>query len=83
MWGHSMLGSLYEQAKEQNKQRTYRCVVAQWADSMNESDRAAFDISLNDDEFSSRGLFDLYRSAGAPFSLTSLKDHRNENCSCR
>lgn len=78
-----MLGSLYEQAKEQIKHRTYRCVVSQWADSLTESDRAAFDKSLSDDEFSSRGLFDLYRSAGAPFSLTSLKDHRNENCSCR
>lgn len=77
------LDSLYEQAKERAQQKTFRCVVAQWADSLTESDRVAFDNSLNDDEFSSRALFELYRSAGAPFGVTSLKDHRNENCTCR
>ena len=74
-----MLQNLYEEAK---KNLNSKCVVGKWADSLEESDRNAFDMSLKDNEFSSRALFDLYQSAGATFSLTSLKEHRNGNCIC-
>ena len=78
-----MLDALYSEAKEKNTFIVGKCVVAQWAATLNEADQVAFTNSLNDDDFSSKSLFVLYKSAGAPFGLTSLKEHRNGSCSCR
>lgn len=77
------LDSLYKEAKETNTFIVGKCVVGQWAATLNGDDEAAFQTSLNDDNFSTRGLFDLYKSAGAPFGLTVLKEHRNGKCACR
>jgi hypothetical protein len=76
-----MLDNLYAEAKDKNKFSSY-CVVGQWAASLPESDRAAFDTSINDVEFSTRSLYKLYTKAGAPFGLTSLLTHRNGECGC-
>lgn len=76
-----MLEDLYNEAKEKNKYSSY-CVVGQWAAALNESDRAAFDKSLNDVDFSTRSLYKLYTKAGAPFGLTSLLTHRQGECVC-
>ena len=78
-----MLDALYSEAKEKNTFTIGKCVVAQWAVSLTEVDQVALTNSLNDDDFSGRSLFVLYKSAGAPFGLTSLKEHRSGNCSCR
>mgnify|MGYP006271463081 CR=1 FL=1 len=77
------LGSLYTEAKEKNTFIAGKCVVGQWAATLQGDDLAAFDSSLSDDNFSTRSLFDLYKSAGAQFGMTSLKEHRNGNCACR
>lgn len=76
-----MLQNLYEEAKENNKILNY-CVVGQWAASLAENDRAAFDTSINDADFSTRSLFRLYQKAGATFGLSSLLTHRNGECGC-
>ena len=78
-----MLDALYAEAKEKNAFIIGKCVVGQWAVSLTEADQVAFSNSLNDDDFSSKSLFVLYKNAGAPFGLTSLKEHRNGSCSCR
>jgi hypothetical protein len=76
-----MLGKLYDEMKQRTP--SFKCVVAQWADSLSDEDREAYNISMNDDDLSSRSLFDLYKSVGAKFGLTSLKEHRNGTCTCR
>jgi hypothetical protein len=76
-----MLSDLYEEAKDINKISNY-CVVGQWAVSLPDTDRAAFDTSINDVDFSTRSLFKLYQKAGATFGLTSLLTHRNGECGC-
>lgn len=78
-----MLESLYAEAKEKNTFIAGKCVVGQWAATLNEGDTAAFLESLDNEDFSTRNLFNLYKSAGATFGLTSLKEHRNGNCACR
>lgn len=77
-----MLQDLYHAAKEEQKTASY-CVVGQWAISLPEDDKAAFDTSIDDVDFSTRSLFKLYQKAGAPFGLTSLLSHRNGDCACR
>jgi hypothetical protein len=77
-----MLQDLYRTAKEEQKTAGY-CVVGQWAITLPEDDRAAFDKSIDDVDFSTRSLFKLYQKAGAPFGLTSLLSHRNGDCACR
>lgn len=77
------LNSLYSEAKEANTFIAGKCVVGQWAATLNDDDLTAFNTSLADDNFSTRALFDLYKSAGATFGITTLKEHRNENCACR
>ena len=76
-----MLDDLYSEAKEQAKVSSY-CLIGQWAMSLTESDRAAFDASIDDVDFSTRSLFKLYKKAGATFGLTSLLTHRNGECGC-
>ena len=76
------LDSLYSGAKVTNPYVAGMCVVGAWSTTLNEKDLAAFKTSLNDDDFSTRSLFDLYKSAGATFGLTSLREHRNGNCTC-
>lgn len=76
-----MLDDLYSQAREQAKVSSY-CLIGQWAISLSESDRAAFDASIDDVDFSTRSLFKLYKKAGATFGLTSLLTHRNGECGC-
>ena len=78
-----MLESLYAEAKEKNSFIAGKCVVGQWAATLTEGDLIAFLDSLDNEDFSTRSLFTLYKSAGAQFGLTSLKEHRNGNCSCR
>ena len=77
------LDSLYKEAKEANTFIVGKCVVGQWAATLTGDDSVAFQTSIIDDNFSARSLFDLYKSAGAPFGITSLKEHRNGNCACR
>ena len=77
------LTDLYKEAKEINTYIAGKCVVGQWAYALPETDKEAFTSSLNDEDFSTRSLHTLYQSAGATFGLTSLKEHRNGNCSCR
>lgn len=76
-----MLNNLYEEAKEKNKYSSF-CVVGQWAATLGDADRSAFDTSLNDTDFSTRSLFKLYQKAGATFGLSSLLTHRNGECGC-
>lgn len=76
-----MLSDLYTEAKEKNKYSNY-CVVGQWAVALSEADRAAFDTSINDADFSTRSLYKLYQKAGATFGLSSLLTHRNGECGC-
>lgn len=78
-----MLTDLYKEAKETNSLNVNYCVVGQWAYTLSESDRLAFDESLNDDDFTTRRLYTLYKDAGAQFGLTSLRVHRNGECGCR
>lgn len=78
-----MLESLYTEAKEKNTYIAGKCVVGQWAATLNDGDVTAFYDSLDNEDFSTRSLFNLYKSAGATFGLTSLKEHRNGNCACR
>jgi hypothetical protein len=77
------LNALYSKAKEENPYVAGKCVVGAWATTLTEADLKAFEESLNDDDFSTRSLHMLYKNAGATFGLTSLKEHRNGNCSCR
>lgn len=77
------LNFLYSKAKEENTFIIGKCVVGQWAAILPEDDRKAFDESLNDDDFSTRSLHALYKNAGATFGVTSLKEHRSGNCTCR
>jgi hypothetical protein len=77
------LDALYSEAKEKNPNVAGKCVVGAWAVSLDEKNLTAFENSLNDDDFSTRSLHTLYKSAGATFGITSLKEHRNGNCSCR
>jgi len=77
------LGSLYNQAKEENTFTVGKCVVGQWAAILPEEDKKAFNDSLIDDDFSNRSLYALYKNAGATFGQTSLSEHRSGNCSCR
>ena len=77
------LDSLYVKAKEENTFIIVKCFVSQWAVLMVETDYKAFEDSLNDEDFSTRSLHTLYKNAGATFGLTSLKEHRNGNCTCR
>ena len=81
--GAMSLDALYAKAKVENPYVAGKCVVGAWATNLNEVDIRAFTESLNDDDFSTRSLYSLYKNAGAPFGLTSLKEHRNGNCSCR
>ena len=76
------LDALYSKAREENPYVAGKCVVGAWATNLNEADNKAFLDSLNDDDFSTRSLHTLYKAAGATFGLTSLKEHRNGNCSC-
>ncbi len=76
-----MLENLYTEAKEQAKVSGY-CLVGQWAISLTGNDKAAFDASIDDVDFSTRSLFKLYKKAGAAFGLTSLLTHRNGECGC-
>jgi hypothetical protein len=77
------LEDLYKQAKEDNPYVAGMCVVGAWSTTLVANDIEAFNTSLNDDDFSTRSLFDIYKAAGATFGLTSLREHRNGNCSCR
>ena len=77
------LSSLYISAKLENPNVAGKCVVGAWSVNLYEADSKAFVDSLNDDDFSTRYLHTLYKDAGAPFGLTSLKEHRNGNCICR
>lgn len=77
------LNALYSEAKEKNTYIAGKCVVGQWAATLTEDDLTAFNTSLSDDNFSTRALFELYKSAGASFGITSLKEHRNGSCACR
>jgi hypothetical protein len=77
------LTDLYAEAKEKNTFIIGMCVVGQWAATLTDTDKIAFEQSLNDDDFSTRSLFPMYKNAGATFGLTSLREHRNGNCSCR
>jgi len=74
---------LYSKAKEENTFIVGKCLTGQWAATLSETDFKAFEESLNDEDFSTRSLHTLYKNAGAPFGLTTLKEHRNGNCSCR
>jgi hypothetical protein len=76
-----MLDELYEEAKDKSKISNH-CVVGQWSVSLTDSDKAAFNTSINDVDFSTRSLFKLYQKAGATFGLTSLLTHRNGECGC-
>ena len=76
------LEALYSKAKEENPYVAGLCVVGAWSTTLTENDLAAFKTSLNDDDFSTRSLFNIYKAAGATFGLTSLKEHRNGSCSC-
>jgi N-formylglutamate amidohydrolase len=77
------LDALYAKAKEENPFVAGMCVVGAWSTTLKDSDLTAFNTSLNDDDFSTRSLYDMYKAAGATFGLTSLREHRNGNCSCR
>jgi hypothetical protein len=77
------LTNLYSKAKEKNTFIVGKCVVGQWAATFDEPNLQAFNDSINDDDFSTRSLFDLYKNAGATFGLTSLRAHRNGECGCR
>lgn len=76
------LEALYSEAKEKNSYVAGMCVVGAWSKSLTENDLLAFKTSLDDDDFSTRSLFDIYKSAGATFGLTSLREHRNGTCAC-
>ena len=78
-----MLRDLYAEARHEKTTVGNLCVVGQWAVSLSEEDKAAFDNSIDDVDFSTRSLFKLYQKAGAPFGLSSLLSHRNGDCACR
>mgnify|MGYP003350676268 CR=1 FL=1 len=78
-----MLDSLYEEAKSKNTYIAGKCVVGGWASTLSDTDQIAFVDSLDNENFSTRSLHELYKSAGATFGVTSLKEHRNGNCACR
>lgn len=77
-----VLDQIYQTAKEQYNTVGSKCVVGQWAATLSETDKTAFDTSINDVDFSTRSLFKLYQKAGATFGLTSLLTHRNGECGC-
>lgn len=76
-----MLDALYEKAKLEHAAN--RCVVAEWGNQLTANDKEAFNKSIADDDFSNKNLFNLYKDAGANFSLTSLRAHRVGECGCR
>jgi hypothetical protein len=76
-----VLQGLYEKAKIENAAN--RCVVAQWGIQFEGADRDAFNQSISDDEFSNKNLYNLYKDAGATFSISSLRAHRLGECGCR
>lgn len=77
------LDSLYAEAKEKSTFVVGKCVVGQWALSLDDKDKEAFIASIDDDNFSTRSLFEIYKNAGATFGLTSLGEHRRGGCGCR
>jgi hypothetical protein len=76
-----MLDKLYEKAKQDVAAN--RCVVAEWGNQFTGDDKEAFISSISDDDFSNKSLFNLYKDAGATFSITSLRTHRVGECGCR
>lgn len=76
-----MLTVLYEKAKLENAAN--RCVVAEWGNTFSGAEREAFNQSIKDDDFSNKNLFNLYKDAGATFSISSLRAHRIGECGCR
>jgi len=77
------LDLLYKEAIDNQANVINKCVVGKWASSMDDANLSAFTESLNDDDFSTRSLFSLYKNAGATFGLTSLREHRRGVCTCR
>ena len=81
--GGHMLEELYADAKEKSSLEVNNCVVGLWRHSLEEKDKKIFDISLEDTDFSTRRLYELYKNAGCTFGLTTLNEHRNGRCGCR
>jgi len=78
---HNLLTELYEKAKLYAAAN--RCVVSQWGNQFTGEDRDAFLQSIADDEFSNKELYNLYKDAGATFSISTLRAHRLGECGCR
>ena len=78
-----MLTDLYKKAKQEVAEAPSRCVVAQWGNQFSGEEKDAFNASIADDDFSNKNLFNLYKDAGASFSITSLRAHRIGECGCR
>jgi hypothetical protein len=77
-----MLDELYAKAKDNNSFQINNCVVNQWKLTLSHKDQEIFETSLADNDFSTRKLFELYKTAGCTFGLTSLGEHRNGRCGC-
>lgn len=75
-----MLNELYAEVKANSTDKY--CVVGLWASTLSEEDRPAYEASLQDDDLTTKSLFQLYRRAGATFGLTSVREHRNGGCVC-
>jgi len=77
-----MLAEALAEYKELNLRNKY-CVVGNWSKTFTEEDLAQFKIALEDDSFSTKDLYVVFNKIGAPFSLESLRRHRNQECSCQ
>lgn len=74
------LQDLYAEAKSLGSIKN--CIVGQWAATLSEEDKKAFEFAMEDDDLSTKDLFLLLRRAGGTFGKTAVRDHRRGDCVC-
>jgi len=74
------LQDLYAEAKSLGSIKN--CIVGQWAATLPEEDKKAFEFAMEDDDLSTKDLFLLLRRAGGTFGKTAVRDHRRGDCVC-
>lgn len=78
-----MLAEALAEYKETQLSRNKRCGAGNWGESLSEEDRIQFKDALLDTAFSTKDLYTIFNKVGAPFSIETLRRHRNGECSCQ
>lgn len=78
-----MLAEALAEYKVNNLSRSKRCGVGNWGETLTPEDNVQFKEALLDKEFSTRDLYTIFNKVGAPYSMETLRRHRNGECSCQ